>query len=75
MIALKLTQIGNSVGVILPKEAMAKLGVGKGDVVYLTEAPGGDMRLSAYSPEVARQLELGEEIMDEYRDTFRALAK
>jgi putative addiction module antidote len=75
MIALKLTQIGNSVGIVLPKEALAKLGVNKGDVLYLTEAPGGDMRVSAYSPEVARQIELGEEIMDEYRDTFRALAK
>ena len=75
MIALKLTQIGNSVGVVLPKEALATLGVSKGDTLYLTQAPGGDMRVSAYSPEVARQIELGEEIMDEYRDTFRALAK
>ncbi len=75
MIALKLTQIGNSVGVILTKEALAKLGVGKGDVIYLTDAPGGDLLVSAYSPEVARQIALGEEIMDEYRDTLRALAK
>jgi putative addiction module antidote len=75
MIALKLTQIGNSVGVILPKEAMAKLGVGKGDVVYLTDAPGGDMRLSAYDAEVAEEVAMGEAFMDRYRDTFRALAK
>lgn len=75
MIALKLTQIGNSVGVVLPKEALAKLGVEKGDVVYLTDAPGGALQISPYDPEVARQIELGEEVMDEYRDTFRALAK
>ena len=75
MITLKLTQIGNSVGVILPKEALAKLGVGKGDTLYLTEASGGDMRISSYDEEIARQIGLGEEIMDEYRDTFRALAK
>lgn len=75
MIALKLTQIGNSVGVVLPKEALVKLGVEKGDVVYLTDAPGGVLQISPYDPEVARQIELGEEIMDEYRDTFRALAK
>ncbi len=75
MITLKVTQIGNSVGVVLPKEALAKLGVSKGDTLFLTEAPGGDMRLSAYNAEVARQIEFGEEIMDEYRDTFRALAK
>ena len=75
MITLKLTQIGNSVGVILPKEALAKLGVAKGDTLYLTEGPGGDMRISAYDEEVARQIAIGEEVMDEYRDTFRALAK
>ncbi|ODT84761.1 AbrB/MazE/SpoVT family DNA-binding domain-containing protein [Phenylobacterium sp. SCN 70-31] len=75
MIALKLTQVGNSVGVVLPKEALAKLGVEKGDVVYLTESPDGDMRISAYDPAVAEEIALGEAFMDEYRDTFRALAK
>jgi len=75
MISLKLTQIGNSVGVVLPKEALAKLGVEKGDTLYLTEAPGGEMRLSAYSTQVAEEIALGEEFMDQYRDTFRALAK
>jgi len=75
MIALKLTQIGNSIGVVLPKEALAKLGVEKGGVIFLTDAPGGAMQISPYDPEVANQIALGEEIMDEYRDTFRALAK
>ncbi|HKP77767.1 MAG TPA: AbrB/MazE/SpoVT family DNA-binding domain-containing protein [Phenylobacterium sp.] len=75
MIALKLTQVGNSVGVILPKEALAKLGVEKGGVVYLTEAPDGEMRISAYDPAVADEIAMGEAFMDEYRDTFRALAK
>lgn len=75
MFALKLTQVGNSVGVLLPKEALAKLGVQKGDMLYLIDAPGGDMRLSAYSPGVAEEIALGEEFMDDYRDTFRALAK
>lgn len=75
MIALKLTQIGNSVGVVLPKEALIKLGVERGDTVYLTDAAGGEMRLSAYSPQVAEEVALGEEFMDQYRDTFRALAK
>ena len=75
MIALKLTQIGNSSGVVLPKEALVKLGVGKGDTLYLTEGADGEMRLSAYSPSVAEEIALGETFMDEYRDTFRALAK
>jgi len=75
MFALKLTKIGNSVGLVLPKEALAKLGVDKGDVIYLTDAPDSAMTLSPYDPKVARQLALGEEVMDEFRDTFRALAK
>ena len=75
MIALKVTQIGNSVGVVLTREALAKLGVEKGDVVYLTDAPGGDLRISAYDPGVAEEIAAGEAFMDEYKDTFRALAK
>jgi putative addiction module antidote len=75
MIALKLTQIGNSVGVVLPKDVLRQLGVEKGDTVFLTEAPGGGLQISPFDPEVAKQVALGEEIMDEYRDTFRALAK
>jgi putative addiction module antidote len=75
MISLKVSQIGNSVGIVLSKEALTKLGVGRGDMLYLTEGPDGSMRLSPYDPEVAAQIALGEEIMDDYRDTFRALAK
>jgi putative addiction module antidote len=75
MIALKLTQVGNSVGVLLPKEALVKLGVEKGDVLYLTEGADGEMRLSAYDPKVAEEIALGEGFMDDYRDAFRVLAK
>lgn len=74
MFALKLTQIGNSLGVVLPKEALAQLKIAKGDTVFLTEAPGG-FKLTPYSPEIEEQLELGREIMHKYRDTLRALAK
>jgi len=75
MISLKLTQIGNSVGLVLPKEALAKLGVEKGDILYLVDGPDGGQMISPYNPEVARQIALGEEIMSDYRDTLRALAK
>ncbi len=74
MSALKITQIGNSLGVILPKEVLARLEVSKGDSVYLTETPDG-VALSPYDPDFEEQLELGREFMNEYRDTFRALAK
>ncbi len=74
MAALKLTQIGNSVGVILPKEVLARLKLGKGDTVYVTEAANG-VTLTPYDPELAKQVELGREFMREYRDTFHQLAK
>ena len=74
MFTLKLTQVGNSVCVILPKEALAQLKVEKGDSVFLTETPGG-FRLTPYDPAIEEQLKLGREIMHEYRDTLRALAK
>ena len=73
-IHLKVTRIGNSLGVILPREAVTALKVGKGDTLILSETPGG-FRITPYDPEVARQLEAGREFMKEYRDTLRALAK
>ena len=75
MSALKLTQIGNSVGVILPKEILARLRVAKGDTLFVTEAANGGVTLSPYDPALEEQLELGREFMREYRDTFRQLAK
>lgn len=71
---LKLTQIGNSVGVVLPKEALAAMKVGKGDTVHLTESPDG-FRVTPYDPTVDEQLELGRDFMRDFRDTFHALAK
>jgi len=74
MTALKLTQIGNSVGVILPKEILARLKLQKGDTVFVTDAANGVM-LTPYDPGLAEQLEAGREFMREYRDTFHQLAK
>ena len=71
---VKLTQIGNSVGFILPKEALAVLQVEKGDTLTFTSAPDG-FRVTPYDAEVEKQLEAGRDFMREYRDTLRALAK
>ena len=71
---LKLTQIGNSVGVILPKEVLARLKAEKGDTVFVTESPDGIV-LTPYDPAMAEQVEAGREFMREFRDTFRELAK
>lgn len=75
MPALKVTQVGNSLGFILPKEMVALLKVEKGDSLFFTEAPGRCYTMSPYDPAVEEQLELGREFMREFRDTFRQLAK
>lgn len=71
---LKITKIGNSAGVVLPKELLARLRAGIGDSLYVTEAPDG-IRISAANPDFATQMELAEKIMREDRNVLRALAK
>lgn len=74
MLTLKLTTIGNSVGVVLPKEALDRLHVGKGDKVYLTESPDG-FRLTPYDPEFEKQMTIARQIMKKRRDVLHELAK
>jgi putative addiction module antidote len=71
---LKIRKVGNSLGVILPREVVARLKVVEGDSLSLTEGPE-DYRLSTYDPEIARQVEAGQKIMRRYRNTLRELAK
>ena len=74
MHALKLTQIGNSVGLILPKDVLARLKLEKGDTVFLTETPEG-LAVTPYDPSLEEQIEAGRAFMREFRDTFHELAK
>ena len=74
MLSLKLTQIGNSVGFLLPKEAASRLKVEKGDVIYLTECPDG-YRLTPYDPAFEDQMSAAERIMKKRRNVLRALAR
>lgn len=74
MLALKLNRIGNSVGVVLPKEALSRLKLELGDTIYLTEAPDG-YRLTLHDPEFAEQMQVAEKIMRENRDVLSQLAK
>ncbi|MCH1505038.1 AbrB/MazE/SpoVT family DNA-binding domain-containing protein [bacterium] len=71
---LKLTQIGNSVGVVLPKELLAKLRVGKGDSITVTETPNG-LQLTPWDEEFAKQMQIAERVMREDRDILRKLAQ
>lgn len=74
MSALKLTQIGNSVGVILPKELLAKLGVGKGDTLFAIDQPDG-VKLTVADPDFESQLEVAREVMKRRYNVLRELAK
>lgn len=74
MAALKLTSIGNSVGVILPKELLVKLGVQKGDTLFAVETQDG-LRLSVSDPEYEAQMEAARRIMKKRRAVLRELAK
>jgi putative addiction module antidote len=71
---LKLIKIGNSMGVILPKEVLAALRVAQGDDIYLNDAPYGYM-MSARDPDFAKAMDEAEEIMREDRDILAVLAR
>jgi putative addiction module antidote len=71
---LKIKKIGNSAGVILPKELLARLRVVPGDQVYVTEAPDG-LRITAHDPDFAAKMEVAAKIMREDREILRVLAK
>jgi putative addiction module antidote len=72
---LEVKKIGNSTGVILPKELMAKLNLKQGQWLYVTELPDGGVRLTPYDPDFDKAMAVVEDLMVEYRDTLKALAK
>jgi putative addiction module antidote len=74
MHTLKLTQIGNSVGAIFPKELLAQMRLEKGDEFYVTETPDG-LRITLHDTEFEEQMRIGREIMKERRSVLRELAK
>jgi putative addiction module antidote len=74
MLALKITKVGNSAGLLLPREALAKLRVEQGDTVYLTETPDG-FRITPYDPEFERQMTLARKLMRKHRRALRELAR
>jgi len=74
MAALKITQIGNSYGVILPKEMLARLKVEKGDTLFVSETAGGYM-LTPYSTDFEAQMLAARQIMKKRRNVLRELAK
>jgi len=75
MTSLKLTAIGTSTGVIIPKAMLDRMNLGKGDVLYAIEAPDGSYRLTPYDPAFANKMEKADDIMRRYRNTLHVLAQ
>ena len=71
---LKITTIGNSAGVVLPRELLARLHLDKGDTLYATETPDG-IKLTPYDPTFAQQIEVAEKIMRRRRTLLHKLAE
>ncbi|MBY0270681.1 MAG: AbrB/MazE/SpoVT family DNA-binding domain-containing protein [Burkholderiales bacterium] len=74
MLKVKVTAIGNSMGIVLPKEALAKLRAEKGDVLYLVETPEG-LTLTPYQQDFEVQMDAAGKVMKKYRNALRELAK
>lgn len=74
MTRLKLTRVGNSIGIVLPRETLSRMNVDAGDTLYLTESPEG-YRVTPYDPEFGAQFAAAERIMKRRRRVLRELAK
>lgn len=74
MLEVKVTAIGNSMGIVLPKEALNKLKAQKGDVLYLVDGPEG-LTLTPYREDFAEQMEVAERVMKKYKNALHQLAK
>lgn len=74
MIKVKVTPIGNSMGIVLPKEALIKLKTGKGETLYLVDSPEGYM-LTPYQQNFEQQMDAAEKVMKKYRNALHELAK
>ena len=75
MIELKVRKFGNSLGVVLPKQVVSRLGTRDGGPLYLTEAPEGGYRLTPYDPIFEQKMAKAEDIIGRYRNALHVLAR
>jgi putative addiction module antidote len=71
---VKITTLGSSSGIVIPKEVLERLKLEKGDLLYLTETPNG-IQLSPYQPDFADKVKAAERVMRKYRDALKRLAE
>jgi antitoxin MazE len=72
---IEIKKIGNSDGLILPRELMQRFDLKRGQLLHVTELAGGGFQALPYDPDFEKTVEIADEVMDEYRDTLAALAK
>jgi putative addiction module antidote len=72
---IEIKKIGNSDGLLLPRELMQRLDLKRGQQLHIVELPGGGFQALPYDPDFERTMEVADEVMDKYRDTLAALAK
>ncbi len=75
VLELKLRKIGNSMGLVLPREALARMNIQEGDSVLLTETTEGGFRLTAHSPDFEKKVKAAESLSRRYRNALKELAK
>jgi putative addiction module antidote len=75
MVALKIRKVGNSLGLVLPKEVVSRLHTGEGQEVFLLEGPNNTYRITPFDPAFEKKMAKAEEIMTRYRNTLHSLAK
>ena len=75
MTTLKLTTVGTSTGVVIPKEMLTRMNVAKGDTLYAIEGPGRQLSVDAYDPMFERKMQAADDIMRRYRNTLHVLAQ
>jgi len=75
MLELKVRKIGNSLGVVLPKEVVKRLRAENGDRLFLIEEPNGAYQLTPYDPAFEKKIAKAEDIIGRYRNTLHTLAK
>jgi putative addiction module antidote len=72
---LEIKRVGNSDGLLLPRELMQRLDLKRGQSLHITELPGGGFRALPYDPDFEETMQMADEVIDEYRDTLAELAK
>jgi putative addiction module antidote len=75
MVELKVRRIGNSLGVVLPKEVINRLQAKDGEALFLMEGPDGSYRLSPYDPTFEKKMKKAQDIISRYRNTLHVLSK